>query len=124
MNHPEYGPKLRTLAQAGLIQIEGPGGPAGGKGAGGSRAGGGSRGGAGGAGSVGGDSPGLAGFLKTKRAALEAVGKQCGKPSCGAEATKRCTACGVVGYCSREHQKSHWKTHKAECKKKTTKGVA
>ena len=62
--------------------------------------------------------------MKTKRAALEAVGKQCGKPSCGVEATKRCTACGVVGYCSREHQKSHWKTHKAECKKKTTKGVA
>lgn len=31
--------------------------------------------------------------------------------------SKVCTACRSVAYCSVEHQKSHWKTHKIECKK-------
>ncbi|KAK7072642.1 hypothetical protein SK128_012619 [Halocaridina rubra] len=38
---------------------------------------------------------------------------RCG--SCGAKATLKCTACGTVYYCSKEHQKKHWKVHKKEC---------
>ncbi|ELR11659.1 peptidylprolyl cis-trans isomerase, FKBP-type domain containing protein [Acanthamoeba castellanii str. Neff] len=29
---------------------------------------------------------------------------------------KRCAACQAVWYCDAEHQKQHWKTHKAICK--------
>lgn len=29
---------------------------------------------------------------------------------------KRCSQCGVVWYCGREHQLADWKQHKAECK--------
>ena len=37
-------------------------------------------------------------------------------PSFSAESvTKKCTACGMAWYCSREHQRSHWKVHKVEC---------
>ncbi len=31
-----------------------------------------------------------------------------------------CAGCGLVKYCSREHQRSHWKTHKADCRKPGT----
>jgi hypothetical protein len=27
----------------------------------------------------------------------------------------RCGGCQKVGYCSKEHQKNHWKIHKGEC---------
>jgi hypothetical protein len=46
--------------------------------------------------------------------------KPCGFPSCQSSATaakKKCKACGVMWYCSREHQKSHWKAHRVECGK-------
>jgi hypothetical protein len=29
---------------------------------------------------------------------------------------KQCSGCGKVRYCSQEHQKQHWKTHKRVCK--------
>jgi len=29
--------------------------------------------------------------------------------------TKTCSICGTVNYCSREHQKTHWKQHKKSC---------
>lgn len=29
----------------------------------------------------------------------------------------RCSACKGVAYCSRQHQRLHWKTHKQQCKK-------
>ncbi|XP_076056980.1 SET domain-containing protein SmydA-8-like [Oratosquilla oratoria] len=34
---------------------------------------------------------------------------------CMGPASQRCGKCHVVCYCSREHQKQHWKTHKNEC---------
>ncbi|RLN96914.1 hypothetical protein BBJ28_00003374 [Nothophytophthora sp. Chile5] len=37
-------------------------------------------------------------------------------PICGtAESLRRCGACKRVSYCSREHQRQHWKKHRAEC---------
>jgi hypothetical protein len=37
-------------------------------------------------------------------------------PICGSsESLKRCGSCKRVGYCSREHQRQHWKVHRAEC---------
>ncbi|KAH8405988.1 hypothetical protein KR215_001817, partial [Drosophila sulfurigaster] len=35
---------------------------------------------------------------------------------CQARATQVCAACRNVVYCSREHQKEHWKQHKSQCK--------
>jgi len=34
---------------------------------------------------------------------------------CGAAANQRCTGCHITFYCSREHQKLHWKLHKSQC---------
>lgn len=34
----------------------------------------------------------------------------------GNEKLKACSACGLIYYCSVEHQKSHWKVHKGNCK--------
>lgn len=42
----------------------------------------------------------------------------CFFPSCNADpnaVTKRCGRCRNAYYCSLEHQKEHWKTHKKEC---------
>ena len=36
--------------------------------------------------------------------------------------TKKCTACGAMWYCSRDHQRSHWKAHKVECRGGKAKG--
>ena len=30
---------------------------------------------------------------------------------------KRCKRCAVAKYCSKKHQREHWKVHKRECKK-------
>lgn len=34
---------------------------------------------------------------------------------CGVVANNKCGACSLVVYCSKEHQKAHWKKHKNEC---------
>lgn len=34
---------------------------------------------------------------------------------CGITASNKCAACSLVVYCSKEHQKAHWKKHKNEC---------
>lgn len=34
---------------------------------------------------------------------------------CGVAASNKCAACSLVVYCSKEHQKAHWKKHKNEC---------
>lgn len=34
---------------------------------------------------------------------------------CGIAASNKCAACSLVVYCSKEHQKAHWKKHKNEC---------
>ena len=49
--------------------------------------------------------------------------RQCGFPSCEAAATKRCTACKAVSYCSREHQRADRKAHKAECRGSAKRGA-
>ena len=36
---------------------------------------------------------------------------------CGHPATSCCAKCKAVFYCSKEHQRSHWKTHKKVCNK-------
>ncbi|KAF1794441.1 Zinc finger, MYND-type [Phytophthora cactorum] len=37
-------------------------------------------------------------------------------PICGkSESLRRCGSCKRVNYCSREHQRQHWKAHRAEC---------
>ena len=35
---------------------------------------------------------------------------------CGAAASKKCAGCGSVYYCSIEHQKADWTSHKPFCK--------
>ncbi|KAK5698623.1 hypothetical protein LTR97_006269 [Elasticomyces elasticus] len=41
----------------------------------------------------------------------------CGKDEGeGGKMLQKCTACKRRGYCSREHQKAHWKVHKPFCK--------
>ena len=47
--------------------------------------------------------------------------RSCALPSCDAREAhvahfKKCGACGVVFYCSKEHQTEHWPAHKAACK--------
>ena len=34
---------------------------------------------------------------------------------CQVQANQRCTGCHETFYCSREHQKLHWKKHKNHC---------
>jgi hypothetical protein len=34
-----------------------------------------------------------------------------------ASAVKKCTGCGVAGYCSRTCQTEHWQEHKETCKR-------
>ncbi|ODM97856.1 Protein msta, isoform A [Orchesella cincta] len=34
---------------------------------------------------------------------------------CNATANSRCGGCSKVSYCTKEHQKKHWKIHKGEC---------
>lgn len=36
-------------------------------------------------------------------------------PICGEAAKRRCSGCHVQHYCSAEHQRADWKTHKARC---------
>jgi len=42
----------------------------------------------------------------------------CDKPGTKSEKLKVCSGCNGVAYCSKEHQREHWKVHKANCKKK------
>ena len=36
---------------------------------------------------------------------------------CGTRTTQKCSACECVSYCSPDHQRAHWPTHKIECRK-------
>lgn len=40
---------------------------------------------------------------------------KCGVHDCPVPAVSRCGGCQKVGYCSKEHQKLHWKDHKGDC---------
>ena len=40
---------------------------------------------------------------------------QCALSFCSEAAKRKCAACKSIGYCSREHQRSDWKSHKMEC---------
>lgn len=44
----------------------------------------------------------------------------CSEPSCGSEASLRCSKCKSVYYCSESHQRQHWKVHKLCCGKAPT----
>ena len=46
-------------------------------------------------------------------ATAELGAKRC--PMCGVLATKMCSRCRKMSYCSVAHQKAHWKTHKKDC---------
>lgn len=35
---------------------------------------------------------------------------------CGKQAELKCSACKLVTYCCKDHQKKHWKTHKNLCR--------
>jgi len=37
---------------------------------------------------------------------------------CGIDSKKKCSVCGLVYYCGRDHQVLHWKVHKNLCKTK------
>lgn len=37
-------------------------------------------------------------------------------PECKQPAELKCSACKLVWYCGKEHQKQHWKQHKNLCK--------
>jgi hypothetical protein len=37
---------------------------------------------------------------------------------CEANATSRCSACKEVFYCSVEHQRADWKSHKSDCERR------
>ncbi|GMI17466.1 hypothetical protein TrLO_g3640 [Triparma laevis f. longispina] len=39
----------------------------------------------------------------------------CGFPGCTSTAALRCSRCQATYYCTKEHQRSHWKTHKKNC---------
>ena len=39
----------------------------------------------------------------------------CGFPGCTQPAPLKCSRCKEVRYCSKEHQKTHWKFHKKLC---------
>ena len=41
-------------------------------------------------------------------------------PVCGKPGTKVCAGCSKVAYCSKEHQREHWKEHKLVCAQKVT----
>ena len=41
---------------------------------------------------------------------------------CEAPADKRCSRCRSIFYCTPEHQRSHWKTHKTACQKRPKEG--
>jgi TPR repeat protein len=41
---------------------------------------------------------------------------QCGKIGLKQDGLKYCGGCKTTAYCSPEHQRAHWKTHKPECR--------
>ncbi|CAH1164666.1 unnamed protein product [Phyllotreta striolata] len=42
------------------------------------------------------------------------MGEKCAE--CGAPSELKCSACKLASYCSKEHQKQHWKNHKTACR--------
>jgi hypothetical protein len=54
--------------------------------------------------------------------------KVCALPGCGnagsaEDKLKVCGGCGDVAYCTVEHQREHWATHKGQCKQKHKKST-
>ena len=56
------------------------------------------------------------GFFKYSALVLTSSGIVSTCPPCGKSATKKCSACKQVAYCSPACQKCDWATHKAACK--------
>ncbi|XP_060523200.1 uncharacterized protein LOC132700097 [Cylas formicarius] len=42
--------------------------------------------------------------------------ESCKCAECGEPAALKCSACKLASYCGKEHQKSHWKDHRAVCR--------
>ena len=52
--------------------------------------------------------------MKSSKSPVTSV-PQCFLPGCSKPAPLKCSRCKEVRYCSKEHQKSHWKIHKKLC---------
>jgi hypothetical protein len=46
----------------------------------------------------------------------QVTNNKCDKENCNEEGKLKCSACGLVNYCSQTCQKSHWNSHKIFCK--------
>jgi hypothetical protein len=57
----------------------------------------------------------------TSPAPTTTVAKECGL--CHVSATMICGGCRSIYYCCKEHQKEHWKTHKASCNVQPKKNI-
>lgn len=55
----------------------------------------------------------MAGEQKRNSASTQEPKAKCAL--CSAEANSHCGGCNKVSYCTKEHQKKHWKIHKSEC---------
>ncbi|GMH54923.1 hypothetical protein TL16_g01782 [Triparma laevis f. inornata] len=51
----------------------------------------------------------------SKPAAAAKPAPYCAFPGCKVPPTKTCSRCKETQYCSREHQKEHWRFHKKIC---------
>lgn len=54
-------------------------------------------------------------MAKCNQTCYENLDINCYCEICGVAANNKCGACSLVVYCSKEHQKAHWKKHKNEC---------
>ena len=54
---------------------------------------------------------------KEKR--MNSSSASCAVEGCQAESLFRCSKCGTVTYCGKDHQKSHWSQHKYACAEAT-----
>ncbi|GMH78502.1 hypothetical protein TrST_g6495, partial [Triparma strigata] len=53
--------------------------------------------------------------MKSSKSQPVASAPQCGFPGCSKPAPLKCSRCKEVRYCSKKHQKTHWKLHKKLC---------
>lgn len=54
-------------------------------------------------------------FIDPQGVAHTVLERSCANAGCSKTATKHCSRCKVVDYCSQDCQKTHWSTHKTTC---------